>query len=141
MAKVGFEVEGKYVGQNLLTYFCDASEYLHDPDLWGKILNHGVQHVYICDHLNLLDLDVLALAFYSTGIKVTVELTQLRKVAPAGVEIMWNASQASYLQSRTIDYLRPIDQVKVEQDLFVMCWKVSDAVLTMPKDFEGDIEV
>lgn len=141
MAKIGFEVEGKYKGKNLLTYFCSAEEYLADAKLFRKVFDYGVDHVYICDHLNELDLGNVEQVFYSTGVKVTVELTQLNEIAPAGVEIMWNASQASYLQSRTIQYLRPFDQIKVENELYVMCWEVHTATFTLPEDFNGDREV
>ena len=141
MAKIGLEVEGKYAGKKLLTYFCSADEFFHTEDIFGKLFDHGVDHIYISDHQNELDLYELAQMFYSTDIIVTVELTQLNELPPEGIEIYWNASQASYAQARTVKFLRPMDQVKIEHEKCVFSWVVAQAVITLPEDFEGDITV
>lgn len=141
MAKIGIEVEGKYAEDNLRTYFCSAEEYLNDDYALDKIINAGVEHVYISDHLNQLDLETLAYDFEGVPLIVTVELTQLTALPPARIEIFWNATQASYAQGHTINFLRPHDQVKVENEKTVFSWVVGHAVVTLPEDFEGDVEV
>ncbi len=141
MAKIGYEVEGKYANQGILTYFCSAEEYLSNEYLHRDLYENRVDMIYISDHLNILDLQSIADTFNGSGIKVTVELTQLDDVPPVGVEIFWNASQASYAQAKTILPLRNIAQIKVEHNKHVMAWTVGNSVLTLPVDFEGDIEV
>jgi hypothetical protein len=141
MAKIGLEVEGKYAGLGLLTYFCSAEEFFHTEDIFGKLFDYGVDHIYISDHFNEVDLYELAQMFYSTDIIVTVELTQLDELPPEGIEIYWNASQASYAQARTVKFLRPMDQIKIENEKTVFSWIIGNADITLPEDFEGDREV
>lgn len=143
MAKIGIEVEGMLRGENVRTYFCSAREYV-ESDILNLIYNlyaNNIEMIYISDHHNELDLHHLAGVFEDSGIGVTVELTELTSVPPEGVEIFWNVSQASYAQSRTLHFLRPKDQIKIENEKHVLAFVVGNAVITYPEDFNGDIEV
>jgi hypothetical protein len=141
MAKIGLEVEGKYAGLGLLTFFCSAEEFFHMEDIFGKLQDYGVDQIYISDHLNEIDLYELGEMFDGVDVIVTVELTQLNALPPENVEIYWNASQASYAQARTIKFLRPMDQIKIENEKTVFSWIIGNADITLPEDFEGDREV
>jgi len=141
MAKLGLEVEGKYAAFNLKTLFMSAEEYMEAEDILDIVNEQDVEQLYISDHLNLLDLNDIGRRFADSDVLVTVELTQLDEVPPEGIEIYWNASQASYAQAKTIRYLRSEDQVKVECAKHVMSWVVGEAVLTFPEDFDGDVEL
>lgn len=143
MAKVGYEVEGMLKGEGVLTYFCSAKEYIEaNPiELLYKLFSNGVDMIYISDHHNELDLHHLAESFEGSGVAVTVELTELTEIAPEGVSIFWNVSQASYAQSRTIHFLRFEDQIKIENEKNVLSFVAGNAVITRPSDFDGDIEV
>lgn len=141
MAKLGIEVEGILRGQNVKTYFCSAEEYIENEEILEELFDYGVEMIYISDHHNELDLDALSLHFEGTGIAVTVELTELNDYPPPGVQIFWNVAQASYAQARTIKFLRHGDQIKIEHEKTVVSFETSQAIVTSPEDFEGDVEV
>ncbi|USV40852.1 hypothetical protein [Xanthomonas phage BUDD] len=143
MAKIGIEVEGMLRGENVRTYFCSAREYVNTPsvEMLYTLFANNIDMIYISDHHNELNLEHLAAVFEDSGIGVTVELTELTAMAPAGVEIFWNVSQASYAQSRTLHFLRPHDQIKIENEKHVLAFVAGNAVITYPEDFNGDIEV
>lgn len=143
MAKIGIEVEGKYVDTDLKTLFCSAEEWMCDLHKMAQLANaHEVEHIYISDHHNELDLyELSSVIEYLGDVLVTVELTELNELPPENIEIFWNVSQASYAQSRTMLFLRPSDQIKVEHEKHVLSWLVGKGTFTLPEDFEGDITV
>lgn len=144
MRKVGFEIEGRDRGQGVFTMFCDPQTYL-DLVEWNELFpllrKHNCVHINIYDVHNDLDLIEVSRYFWESDIKVTVEVSELKAVAPNNVEIFWNVSRSSYEQSRTLHFLRPRDQIKIENELTVLSWERGNAYVTEPIEFEGDVEV
>lgn len=141
MAKFGIEVEGKLKGSDVRTLFLSAEEYINHESVFDDLADYECDMIYISDHLNQLCLHDLAEVFDGTGYIVTVELTQLTEDPPDQIQIFWNVSQASYAQASTIKYLRHRDQIKIENDLTVFSFLAGDAIVTLPQEFSGDIEV
>lgn len=135
--KIGKEVEGRHIG--LKTLFCSAEEFMADA---GKV-NHvaelwGVHQIYISDLDNMLDvsdlnvfLGILALTYI-----VTVERTSVPPAYVAKhVDIMLNVQNDSFWN------LRLNDQVKVSKDLVVFAVTKGNMTVTVPDDFNGDVEI
>ena len=138
--KIGIEVEGSYKG--LVTVFVDAHEV---EILEGKLKDlalgdRPVEHVYISDLGNTLDLSYVSSLFQ--GLLITVERTSV----PEGLANTQNIIGLSIMLSSPtyveVAKLRPwCDQVKFNDGQSVIVLPMAGAVYTQPEDFEGDIQL
>lgn len=140
MAKVGYEVEGRL--QGLHTLFIDAYEWIHH---WSKSKEEmkrlNIAQVYISDHEGIVNWKVYEDEFQdlqADGIIVTFELTNLLE-EPTDFEVMLFIDGSTDMAS--IKYLRPNDQIKLEHQRFCLVAPVGTMYVTLPEDFEGDVEL
>jgi hypothetical protein len=135
MAKIGVEVEGRFIG--LRTLFLDASE-LEQRDLVNHALaNREVQQIYVSDPLNLLGIGVNTvfpmLPSLSTKYLITVEVNSLGSAPiPEWMNIILNVDNLDVWK------LRKADQVKFSDQLNVLATTVQSMTRTVPEDFNGD---
>lgn len=142
MAKIGYEIEGRLRGFKVKTLFIDATE-LKTSITADWLRKHKVNHVYISDHENIIDLNTncVITSLIVSGIIVTAEVTEIKTRVRDGVYIFWHAGRATYEQMTTLKHLRAVDQIKLEHERFVMAWSVEHATVTHPDEFEYDVTV
>ena len=102
--KLGYEVEGKYIG--IKSIFLDVTEM---PKLDTALSDHKVNQIYISDHDNILDLGPnpgSKLAKYCGEYVVTVERTITSKNVLDRINVLLVVDNPSFWD------LRPNDQIK-----------------------------
>lgn len=145
MAKLGYEVEGR--DQGIETLFINVDEFMkmkefnlfNDigvvPGEFFQYKNIRINHLYISDHKNELNLKSEIFKRLSKTLRVTIEMTKLLKRAPDYLNIFLLIDNESFW------LLKFSDQIKFSKDLTVFSEKKQNLVLTLPKDFEKDLEI
>lgn len=128
MAKIGIEVEGRFIG--LHTLFIDAAT----ESYMLKDCNLNVQQIYISDNDNLLKLDSELIKDAADNFIITIERTYLPHEYPEYINIMLSISNNS-----PFFRLHENDQVKFSWQQTVYAITKRNMTKTIPSDFDGDV--
>jgi hypothetical protein len=137
--KIGKEVEGKYRGTT--TLLCHVSELSTVLSNIFSLPKHGIEHIYISDHDNVLsekDYDNLSNVPYQVTVETKAFPDQTRY---PNISYML----AVELDPKALGFFSSIlyerDQVKFTANLFVATASMFDFNTTDPTEFEADIVV
>jgi hypothetical protein len=128
--KIGIECEGRLKG--IPTLFCDATELLSVRNVAQDM---QVSHIYVSDPNNMLSYEEVGseLAEFMVTLDVTAITLGYR---PSNLSIM--LSLPGYDQ---ISKLTDHDQIKFEHERNVVVFPINSALLTVPADFAGDVDL
>jgi hypothetical protein len=129
--KVGIEVEGRFKG--LKTLFVDYSE-LYSDDVNAVADEYNCQQIYISDLTNYLDLSE-DLTYINDKFIITIERTVISNKVNPRLNIMLHIENESFW------LLKPNDQIKFSREQFVFATPKDTMFVTLPTDFDQDINV
>jgi hypothetical protein len=138
MAKIGKEVEGKFLG--LLSIFISNTEYFEMVKNYSfKLLSEkypDLKQIYISDLSNDIDLYDDVLRELSQYYIITVECTKiLAESVPEHVNIVLNIEPTDFWK------LNLANQIKFSKNNYVYMVPVMNMSLTTPDKFLEDIEI
>lgn len=136
--KIGKEVEGRLKG--LDTLFMSAQDFVEKANSFAEerseifilCMENSVNHVYVSDLENELDLQAVAKFSKREAVVVTVERTALTERVPSNINVMLAMDYSSF------QHLKETDQVKFSRDLYVHCIPKESMYKTIPSDFAED---
>jgi hypothetical protein len=136
--KLGKEVEGRLKG--LPTLFCDYQE-KNKAITWLKDNPSKITHVYVSIPKET-DYSALDIGGWFSSYLVTIDTWYPKIVRPANVTYMYRMpgdhKEASAI---FLGVLKSEDQIKVENDKYVWVFPFNSAIITLPADFNGDLEL
>ena len=138
--KIGKEVEGRW--QGIKTLFIDELELSQFgvfayKNIIERRVNYKVDHLYISDHKNLLDLSEnnTLLNALRKLMQITIERTKISSNVNPDLDIFLLIDNESFWM------LKYSDQIKFSKDKTVYAAVKDLMIKTIPSDFEGDSEI
>jgi len=136
--KIGLEAEGRLKG--IKTLFIEAHEsFLKALEV---LKDKGIGHIYISDQRNLLSYAEITYVF--RDYHVTLDITRVKDDwIGDNISIMFRVDLClkEAIYNSILNLKSERDQIKIEKDRHVFVFPMNCAMIAIPDDFAGDVEV